>query len=85
MSDTPCKSILFFVVAPLCFAPVSIDREGVPVISAPATPVKVRPVAEGGKVIPFQDIFVMNPSLSARADQTERLGAWPEEPLEFVR
>jgi hypothetical protein len=58
-----------------------IGTEGVPVIAAPATPVKVRPVEEGGMDIPFQDIIVMNPALSARADKTGGLEPWPEEPL----
>jgi hypothetical protein len=85
MATTSPKTILFFLAAPLWLAPISIGTEGVPVIVAPVSPVKVRPVEEGGMEIPYQDIFVMNPSLSAGADQTEGLGAWPEEPLGSLR
>lgn len=47
--------------------------------------VAIRPVDPGGMVIPYQGIFVMNPSLSAKADKTEGLMAAPEEPLGLVR
>jgi hypothetical protein len=73
------KSIWLCIAAPLWLAPISIGTEGVPVIAAPVSPVKVRPVDEGGMIIPYQDIFVMNPSMSAGADKTERLMAGPEE------
>ena len=79
------KSIWLCIAAPLWLAPISIGTEGVPVIAAPVTPVKVRPIEEGGMDIPYQGVFVMNPSLSAGADQTEVLMAGPEEPLEVSK
>jgi hypothetical protein len=82
---TTPKTILFFLAAPLWLAPIPIGKEGLPVIAAPVSPVKVRPVEEGGMDIPYQGIIVMNPSLSAGADKTEGLMAGPEEPLGLVR
>jgi hypothetical protein len=82
---TPHKFILFFLAAPLWLTPIPIGTEGVPVIAAPLSPVKVRPVVKGGMDIPYQGVFVMNPSLSAGADQTEVLMAGPEEPLEVSK
>jgi hypothetical protein len=78
---TPHKFILLSLVAPLWLVPMPIGTEGVPVIAAPVTPVKVRPIEEGGMDIPYQDIIVMNPLLSAKADQTKKLMARPKEVL----
>jgi hypothetical protein len=61
--------------------PVAIGKEGLPVIAASVSPVKIRPVEEGGMVIPYQDIIVMNPTLSAAPGKTERLISPAEEPL----
>lgn len=62
-------------------APAAISKEGLPVINAPTSPVKVKPVEEGGMSIPFQDIIVMNPSLSAAPGKTEWLMPPPDDPL----
>ena len=79
------KSILLALVAPLWLAPIPIETGGVPVIAASPSPVKVKPTDPGGIAIPYQGIFVMDPSLSAGADQTERLMAAPEEALTVSR
>jgi len=68
-------------MAVLMLAPVAIGNERLPVIAAPTSPVKVKPVEEGGMVIPYQDIIVMNPSLSAAPGKTESLMPSPDEPL----
>jgi hypothetical protein len=74
-------AIRFSLIAVLMLAPVAIGKEGIPVIPALASPVKVRPAEEGGMVIPYQDIIVMNPELSAAPGKTERLMPSPDEPL----
>lgn len=61
--------------------PSAQDSERLPVISASVTPIKVRPADPGGMKIPFQDIIIMNPTLSASADKPHRLQTPPEAPL----
>ncbi len=61
------------VFVSLWLAPLPLNGRDIPVIAAQTTPVKVKPADPGGMVIPYQDIFVMNPSLSARAEQTTSL------------
>ena len=60
-------------------APIAIGKEGLPVIAASVSPIKIRPAEEGGMLIPYQDIIVMNPELSAAAGKTERLMPLPDE------
>jgi hypothetical protein len=71
----------FCIVAALLLIPVAIGKEGLPVIAASVSPVKIRPVEEGGLKIPYQDIIVMNPSLSAALAKTNKVMAPAEKPL----
>lgn len=74
-------TLRFSLVAILLLAPAAIGKEGLPVIVASVSPVKIRPVEEGGMGIPYQDIIVMNPTLSAAPEKTERLMPPAEKPL----
>jgi hypothetical protein len=81
MSSVSRIAIGFGLVAILMLSPFPTSTKEVPLITAPDSPIKVRPVEEGGKAIPYQNIIVMNPTLSAAPGKTERLMAPPENPL----
>ena len=65
--------------------PMTQRGESLSVISAPASPVKVRPVDPGGMKIPYRDITVLNPEPIEAPKPSIHLRPPPEEPIAFPR
>jgi hypothetical protein len=62
--------------------PTDRSHENIPVITAPASPVKVRPTDPGGMKVPYQGIYVLNPDAP---EPTVKLMPSPELPVAFPR
>ncbi len=58
--------------------PSDQGRENLPVISAPVSPIKVRPADPGGMKVPYQGISVLNPDAP---EPTVNLMPPPEAPV----
>ena len=65
--------------------PANQSGETLPLIKAPAFPIKVRPINPGGMKIPYQDITVLNPGSKDAPRAPIKLRSPPEEPIAFPR
>ena len=65
--------------------PTGQGSESLPVISAPVSPIRVRPADPGGMEVSYQDISILNPSSPNAPEPIVNLMPPPEQPVLFAR